>query len=902
MNALLNRLFIREEAKLVVEDLENDNRRKLINFFRNKSFQTAQYSQLEMRISDFELSQNDFISNIFITRFYLDLENHLIRKDPKFIGTTTELRLLAVTQIPEITSNESFAPLFENEKRQELILARLFLKFVLHTFKEDHKDEDFAPTWLSIIENQFAISPQLNIVERINLKRKLKETGGQIYSDLIQAHGPEYTDGLFYNCFMEFTRCYTHLKSVKSVYDLVPVSAEAPDVTPVRKLIALENKKPEVAKFSTAEIQKAIMENILDGFLLIDRKARILEYNTNAAKILDRENVEIRRTSLLDYLPQKFADNLNHDLKKTNISIPNIVIGKRQETSLNRANGSTDDFEITITNNYTESTDTFTVLLKNITNKNHMLEAIRDAKMNAERTAKAKTTFLSNMSHEIRTPLNVILGLIEMINKNHIESDSLLKKNLDGIDFSAKNLLSIVNDILDFSKIEAGKLTIQSIDFNLKKVMETLSDGFAIKAREKGLELVSNLSPDLPDIVIGDQYRLNQILTNLIGNSIKFTNSGSINIHVEVASEANEQIDLRFKVTDTGIGISQEDMDRIFDSFYQVENRDSSDVTGTGLGLTITKELIHLQNGEFKATSVVDEGSVFEFTLPFKRSKLKSLSDSVKNYVRHDKKLEGLKVLVAEDNKMNQFFIKQLLNNLNVTVDIAENGLEAVEIYEKSKADYDLILMDMHMPVLNGIEAITQIRQSNKDSIKKVPIVACSADVFPEARKKAIKAGIDFYLTKPINEDAIKEVLFWLISDEEFDPHATWDSTVSNEEQVAIKSVDLNMLMETFDNDEEFIISLLEVFVQTTPEDYKSMRHCIDREYYARASGLAHKMKSSFMNLGMTVHGHHLQQIESLIIRKNGLEEAKKHLAAFSTLYTKALLEANLIMIELKQK
>ena len=164
---------------------------------------------------------------------------------------------------------------------------------------------------------------------------------------------------------------------------------------------------------------------------------------------------------------------------------------------------------------------------------------------------------------------------------------------------------------------------------------------------------------------------------------------------LKFASETGEDVKLRFKVKDTGIGICQEDMDRIFDSFYQVDNRDYSDVTGTGLGLTITKELIHLQNGEFKASSVLDEGSVFEFILPFKRSKLKSLSDSVKNYVRHDKKLEGLKVLVAEDNKMNQFYIKQLLNNLNVSVDIAENGKEAVEIFHRSKADYDLILMDI---------------------------------------------------------------------------------------------------------------------------------------------------------------------------------------------------------------
>ena len=534
MNALLNRLFIKDEPHRTNEEIDNRGTRLLLDFFSDLASQTAQYKLLEDRIAKFDIPKNDFIAHLKITRFYLELENYLIKKDPRYIGTSTAIRLLAVTRLPSLTKTEAFLPLFESEQRQEVFLAKLFIKFVLHTFKDEVKSEDLAMTWLSVINNQFVISPQLNIVERINLKRKLKETSGRIYTDLVKLHGVDYSDTLFYNCFMEFTACFTHLKAIKSVYDLVPVSTEQPTDIPVRKLITLENQKPEVAKFATAEIQKAILENILDGFLLIDRNARILEHNSNALKILDTQNINIKRKSLLDFLPKKFADNLKHDLDKTNISIPNNVIGKRQEISLSRFDGRTDDYEITVTNNYTDRTDTFTVLLKNITSKNHMLEAIRDAKMNAERTAKAKTTFLSNMSHEIRTPLNVILGLIEMINKKNTVKDALLLQNLEGIDFSAKNLLSIVNDILDFSKIEAGKLTIQSIDFNLRKVIKTLSDGFAIKAKEKGLKLKAHMSPNLPDLVIGDQYRLNQILTNLIGNAIKFTNSGTVTVSVEV--------------------------------------------------------------------------------------------------------------------------------------------------------------------------------------------------------------------------------------------------------------------------------------------------------------------------------------------------------------------------------
>ncbi|WP_255571194.1 ATP-binding protein [Halomarinibacterium sedimenti] len=531
-----------------------------------------------------------------------------------------------------------------------------------------------------------------------------------------------------------------------------------------------------------------------------------------------------------------------------------------------------------------------------------MLEAIRESKVHAERIAKAKSTFLSNMSHEIRTPLNVILGLTEILQKTKNLDEKLIRKNLHGIDFSAKNLLSIVNDILDFSKIEAGKLSLQSIDFNLRKVVENLADGFSIKAKEKGLELHATIEENVPDIVIGDQYRLNQILNNLISNAIKFTKHGNIGIAIKLLKQNENDLVLQFMVTDTGIGISSENLKKIFDSFYQVDNMENSG--GTGLGLAITRELIYLHEGEFNAESELEKGSKFTFTIPYKKSSLISLADSSKCSVDSTKKLDGLKVLVAEDNEMNQFYIKQLLKKLNVEADIAENGKEAVDILKSKKDTYDLVLMDMHMPVMNGMEAISHIRKLNGTTVKKLPIVACSADVFPEARKNAIKAGIDFYLTKPLSEDAIKEVLYWLVSDKPEEGTTapaknleTRPNTDSHKSNIA-----LNALLETFENDKEFVISLLEVFVKNTPEDYNNLRTCVDREYYARASELAHKLKSSFMNLGMITHGHHLQQIETLLLSKKTVSEGLRHLATFKTLYHKALLEVNLLLIELRQK
>lgn len=905
MSTLISRLFARNDETALFDEVCNDPRRSILDYLYDLASNSVHISELQSQLSNIVFEKDPFFADMQLVEKYLMLEDYLIRKDPKFIGSALDLRKKVRDNFPELVQFGSFKLLLEIESNQGALLARVYLSLLLKRILLDHPDISIAQDWLERIAIRFPEKSGLNIVERINLMRRLKEASHEMFHELVEVLGVSITERYYFDSFTELCKVYKHLKGTKEVNDVIPNGQDVPKSIPVRKLITIEDSNDLKSSDEITKTQyKSILENILDGFILVDKKLRILEANNTAMQIMGLGPNNLKFHSIKDFLPEEISRGLQQDLNRHDSTVPSIILGKRLETILTNKDGQHEDYEISITNNYNSEKESYSVLLTNISHKKHMLDAIREAKVNAERTAKAKATFLSNMSHEIRTPLNVILGLSEIIKKSSSEENQLLLKNIEGIDFSAQNLLSIVNDILDFSKIEAGKLTIQSIDFNLRKVVENLSDGFEIKAKEKGLTLVSEMDRNIPDIVIGDQYRLNQILTNLIGNAIKFTTNGKISIEVNMVSEYEDDVKLEFKVKDTGIGISKENLSKIFDSFFQVENREETEMTGTGLGLAITKELINLQDGEFSATSEIGVGSEFKFTLPFTRSKLKSLNDSIKTFVRQDKKLEGLKVLVAEDNKMNQFYIRQLLNNLNVSVDIAENGKEAVEIFEQDNSNYDLILMDMHMPVMNGIEAITKIRKTNKDLIKKVPIVACSADVFPEARKSAIKAGIDFYLTKPLSEEAVKEVLFWLISDEEFDPTANFENktSVSETKEKENRSVDMNLLKETFDNDEEFIASLLEVFIQTTPEDYKSMRHCVDREYYSRASSLAHKMKSSFMNLGMTIHGHHLQQIESNIIKAEGIEEAKKHLTAFSQMYTKALLEVNLLLIELKHK
>lgn len=903
MKTLINRFFTKDETINLQEAATNKSKyHALLAFVTGLGSSNVQLRNLEKKIFAFTFSNQEFIADLQLVQYYLEVENYLIRKDPQYITSEEKLRKRIRTEFPEITHSDAFIPLYIFNKNQEVAISRYFLLYLVRVCTTNEAAKPLANKWLGVLEYQNFPINDLSLVERINSLRKIKNSIQEFYNELSAILDPNEVDQTFSDAHAAYISYYEYIKGVRLTNDMLPSPTKRTSTIAAQKLTSnLSVTETPKKKIQPAQIQKSdILENILDGYILFNAEAEILDFNNNALQILDTTATQIKHKTLYEYLPEAISEQLKNDLKKTNISIPNTLIGTRTEITYTKSNSNTDELEIAITNNYTEE-DTYSIFLKNITHKKDTLKTIKEAKINAERTANAKSTFLSNMSHEIRTPLNVILGLSEIIKKADFNNEDILRKNIEGIDFSAKNLLSIVNDILDFSKIEAGKLSIQSIDFNLQKVVESLADGFKIKAQEKGIELIATIDPQIPSVVIGDQYRLNQILNNLIGNAVKFTQKGKITISVTTIASSEDGVELNFRVEDTGMGIDSENLKKIFDSFYQVENQENSKMTGTGLGLAITKELIHLQNGSFTASSVVDEGSVFEFTLPFRKSKLEKITDAVSNFVRKDKMLEGLKLLVAEDSKMNQFYIKQLLGNMKVEVDIAENGKEAIDKFQDTANNYDLVLMDMHMPIMNGIEAIKSIRKSNKDLIKKVPIVACSADVFPEARKEAIKAGIDFYLTKPLNEDAIKEVLYWLVSDQEN------ESSSSNVQVVhTIKekrdSIDINQLLATFDNDEEFIISLLEIFIKITPEDYKSLRNCIEREFYSRASSLAHKMKSSFMNLGMTMHGHHLQQIETNIIRREGLAEAKKHFNAFNSLYTKALLEVNLVLIELRHK
>lgn len=370
------------------------------------------------------------------------------------------------------------------------------------------------------------------------------------------------------------------------------------------------------------------------------------------------------------------------------------------------------------------------------------------------RTNTIKEQFLTNMSHEIRTPMNAIVGFTDLVLKTELSPDQ--RQYIDAIKTSGRNLIVIINDILDFSKIEAGKITFEQIEFDLRHLISTLTELMLPKSMEKNIRISTKIDDRIQKQLKGDPTRLNQIFLNLVGNAVKFTEKGGIKIIAEYVSEDNDEIEVRFSVTDTGIGISADKLGSIFEVFTQATNDTNRKYGGTGLGLTIVKQLVELQGGKVSVKSKLGQGSSFSFNLKFKKV---LSSDITTKYTLTTKEkpshIESLNILLVEDNLMNQILAKKVLTNWNWNVDVAENGLVAVK--KTKKTLYDLILMDIQMPEMDGYEATRQIRRRHNTEKRNIPIIAITAHAISGEAEKCYNAGMNDYITKPFDEQILYE-------------------------------------------------------------------------------------------------------------------------------------------------
>jgi CheY-like chemotaxis protein/nitrogen-specific signal transduction histidine kinase len=404
------------------------------------------------------------------------------------------------------------------------------------------------------------------------------------------------------------------------------------------------------------------------------------------------------------------------------------------------------------------SVSTLIGTLQDVTDRKLAEQQVMKAQQQAENSMKVREIFLANMSHEIRTPMNAILGFTRLLFETNLSAEQ--KAFIDAIHFSGENLLVIINDVLDLSKIQSGKMNIEKCAFNIHDVINGVVSIMHPKIQEKGLAFSSNIDQEIPPRIKGDPVRLNQVLTNLITNAIKFTEKGSVTLDVNLVPNERQGLVIQFKVIDTGIGIPEDKQNLIFENFVQASTDTTRKFGGTGLGLAIVKNLIELQDGKVSVTSSAGNGSIFTVILPFDRAEhnVRHINPEVTTIPDSFGDLNNARLLVVEDNAVNQLLVKKVLQKAGCKIDIAVNGLEAIKYVQENK--YDVVLMDIQMPEMDGYTATEFIRNKLPAPVCEIPIIAMTAHAFGEDVNRCLAAGMNDHISKPFNhEDLYRKIL-----------------------------------------------------------------------------------------------------------------------------------------------
>jgi PAS domain S-box-containing protein len=490
-------------------------------------------------------------------------------------------------------------------------------------------------------------------------------------------------------------------------------------------------------------------EQVAVGICHLSVDGRFVRVNQKCCDIIGYTRDELLELSFKEIT---HPEDLPVDLEAPSTFLRGVIRHKSFEKRYIKKDGSTVWVNLTVSMvSEIESQNLyFIAVIQDITERKAAENALQRAKIEAEMANMAKSQFLANMSHEIRTPMNGILGMTDLTLMTDLMPDQ--RENLQIVKSSTQSLLRVLNDILDYSKIEVGKLNLEKRPFQLTEIMNEVIALFTIVAREKGVQITTTVDKVIPKVLIGDSVRLRQVLSNLLGNAVKFINRrGKISVDITSEDWQNGNIKLLFVVSDTGIGIAGDKLDRLFKSFSQGDDSTTRKFGGTGLGLAISKKLIELMDGEIWVESIEGTGSEFYFTAQFgvaEQCLFEQEEDNDKDEELQEN-AEQKKILLVEDDKVNRMVICAVLQKKRVNVNIAQNGKEAVDMAKKE--NFDLILMDIHMPLMDGYSATQFIRQREKRTNRHTPIIAMTAYALKGDKEKCLEIGMDDYISKPLD-------------------------------------------------------------------------------------------------------------------------------------------------------
>ena len=607
---------------------------------------------------------------------------------------------------------------------------------------------------------------------------------------------------------------------------------------------------------------EAVVEDGSDLIFVVDFEGNIHYYNSSVRHTLGYRAKSLIGKNFFDFIPPAAAGELKQKFRQSQ----KRAYTEKVEIQFLCKDRSYRFLEFNAINlKHKEGLRGFILDCRDITQRKRDAEELL-------RLQRAKEQFLANISHEIRTPINGIAGMAGLLGQDSgpEERDTYL----NAIKHSAENLKVIINDILDLAAIESGKLRFEKIPFNLHDLLPSVVGMFTYQAKEKKLSLNYSIDHALNRILLGDPVRLNQILINLISNAVKFTHTGRIKITCVAEKMKKTGCQVKIEVMDTGVGVPADKLDTIFESFSQADASVTRKYGGSGLGLTIVKQLVELQHGKIAVRSEEHKGSNFTVTIPYSFSRSEHVRASLprKAGVASGKIAEDSKVLLVEDNDINRLYAKSILQQWNCAVDIAENGLVAIEKIKNNT--YDVVLMDVQMPVMDGYEATRAIRLMDPPRCN-VPIVALTANATKTDIATCLTSGMNDYLPKPFTPDDLFRKIF---SDLKIKRKKNGTPKKTREKKATF---DLAYLRSVSDNNEEFLREMIQTFVETIPPVLREMESCLSEKKWMKLSRLAHQIKPSFSLMGIEALGKTVIYIEANAGQQTNLQELKRTTRTF---------------------
>jgi len=622
-------------------------------------------------------------------------------------------------------------------------------------------------------------------------------------------------------------------------------------------------------KVQESEIMlRKIIDASLDAVISIDADRRVIAWSDQATKMFGYSQEETMGKKMGDLImppPARVAHDqgLSHFFQTGEWP----VLNKRIEITGFHKSGRAFPIELSISSIDMHGKYYLSGFVRDITDRKKAEEDLISAKQEAEQAQLAEQQFLANMSHEIRTPMNAVIGMTHLLYET--DPTNAQREYLDSLRFSADSLMGIISNILDLSKIEANELEFEQRTFNLLELIKSLQQTFQFKVREKSINVIVQMDPKIKNYLIGDSVRLNQILTNLLGNACKFTNNGTIGVRSKLVAATGGQYIIQFEVHDTGIGIKAESLGKIFNNFKQADVKITRKFGGTGLGLTIVKNLVELQGGSIEVESREDQGSVFTFILPFKDSGILQTKISVNKDAEYQisQALKHVRLLVVEDNSMNQKLIIKILESWDCNFEIASDGFIALQKTMEKK--FDIILMDIHMPEIDGCETTREIRKNEDNKNQTTTIIALTAAALLDEKNRALASGMNDFLTKPFSPKQLKMHLGkWL----NIEMDNLQQDSIAHLPDDNMINIDFTYLSEMSGGDQTFVKEMIELFLQELPVTLSRMEEELTNQNWDNIANIAHRIKTNFMMVGLSTQSEIALEIEKSIKMNSFME------------------------------